>query len=405
MLFALRRLVCAVGTVAAVAVSLFPSGADARGHHAQPAPKKTPDASPSGAALPSVNVVSVSVSGNAHVPTNTILSVVQTKPGMPFNEETVRGDLQRIFDLGYFADQVPPLIRQRPNGISITFRVVENPVLRGIVFHGNQHVSSDTLLALMDTAVGQVLNTNTFHNDVIKINSYYDKIGYGGQLPSHVIGINIQPSSGELDIDIREGLVVRNINIVGDPVLPIPTIKNALALKEGQPYSEAVRDADVENVKKLYESDGLSLGNFEASIDTASIDLTKGTADVTYNISAARVGAVLITGNMVTKDQVIRRQLRLRPGMLITQTGLRHDYDRINNLGFFEKVDLNTKPGPDPSKPADITLDWSVKEQRTGQAGLGVGYSGGVTGAGLTGYVSYSQSNLNGSGNGASVKI
>ncbi len=119
----------------------------------------------------------------------------------------------------------------------------------------------------------------------------------------------------------------------------------------------------------------------------------------------ARVGAVEITGNDVTKDYVVRRQLRTRPGMIITQSGLKRDYERLNNLGFFSKVELNPKPGPNPKKPADVTLDWNVTEQRTGTAQVGAGYSGGLTGTGLTGTLSYSQNNLNGTGNGASINL
>jgi outer membrane protein assembly factor BamA len=387
----------------ALLVSLFPAGANAA--DATQVPMLTQLATKASTPEPAPVIVNVSVSGNAHVPTDKILSVVKAKVGDRLDEATIREDLQSIFDLGYFSDQVPPLIRQRPNGVAITYRVVENPVLQRIVFQGNDHVPTDTLLALMDTSVGQVLNTNTFHEDVLKINSYYDKLGYGGQLPSHVAGLNISTKSSELDIQIREGLTVRQINILGDHVLPIPIIRNMISLKEGQPYSEGVRDKDFESIKKLYEKYDLSLGDFTAGIDSNSVDLTKGTAEVNYTISVARVGAVLITGNAVTKDQVVRRQLRLRPGMIVTQSGLRRDYDRLNNLGFFEKVELNSKPGPDPKKPAEVTLDWNVKEQRTGTAGIGVGYSGGVNGAGLTGYLTYGQSNINGSGNGASLKL
>jgi outer membrane protein assembly factor BamA len=351
-------------------------------------------------------VVSVSVSGNAHVPTDRILSVVKTRVGEPFDEATVREDLQAINDLGYFADQVPPLIRQRPDGISVTFRVIENPIVQRITFTGNEHVPSDTLLALMDTSVGQVLNMNTFHQDVLKINSYYDKIGYGGQVPTHVVDLNIDKETGVLRIDIREGLTVRHIIIQGaELVLPPPVIKDVLSLKEGQPYSEETRDKDFENVKKLYEKYDLNLGEFEVGIDPGSVDLTKGTADVLYTISAMTVGAVMITGNDKTKDVVIRRQLRLRPGMVITTGLLRRDYERLNNLGFFEKVEPITKPGPDPRKPYAVTLDWSVKEQRTGQANIGAGYSGGPSGTGLTGNIGFSENNLDGTGNGAAIRF
>ncbi len=383
-----------------------PASTDAPGTAPVGAPPAvaTPGAAPARARANAPTVVSVDVSGNAHVPSDRILSVVRTKVGQPFDEATVREDLQSIFDLGFFGDQVPPLIRQRPGGIAITFRVVENPVVQRIAFTGNDHVPSDTLLALMDTSVGQVLNTNTFHQDVLKINSYYDKIGYGGQVPTHVAGLNIS-KDGVLSLAVREGLTVRHITITGNPVLPPNVITKALTLKEGQPYSEDARDKDYEALKKLYDKYDLSVGDFEAGIDPTTVDLDKGTADVKYSIYVATVGAIQITGNTQTKDVVIRRQLRLRPGMIVTQGLVRRDYERLNNLGFFDKVDIQQKPGPDAKKPYALTLDWTVKEQRTGTAQVGAGYSGGPTGQGLTGTLSYSQNNINGTGNAASIRL
>jgi outer membrane protein assembly factor BamA len=421
-----RRARREVATLAALLAFVLPFGAAAMGSQvvaqvtapvgaASPAPPapSTPEPAATSAAtavplgpLPknAPTIVSVDVSGNAHVPTAVILQVVRSRPGQPFDERIVREDLQNIFDLGYFSDQVPPLIRQRPDGIAITYRVIENPVISRIAFTGNDHVPSDTLLALMDTAVGQVLNLNTFHQDILKINSYYDKIGYGGQVPTHLANLNIGKDD-VLSIQIREGLTVSDIEITGNPLLKPSLILAALTIKKGEPYSDDSRDKDYEALKKLYEKYDLQLGDFEAGIDPTTVDLAKGTAEVKYDIHVAVVGAVQITGNTTTKDVVIRRQLRLRPGMIITQGLLRRDYERLNNLGFFEKVDLNPKAGPDPKKPYEVTLDWNVKEQRTGTAQVGAGYSGGPTGQGLTGTLSYSQNNINGTGNGASIRF
>ena len=130
-------------------------------------------------------------------------------PGSRTTRRSVQDDLARINALGYFADIAPPLVRARPNGIAITYRVVENPVITKIVFTGNQKVPSDTLLALMDLSVGQVFNTNTFRQDVLKINNYYERIGYGGQVPTHVKDINLDSKSGVLTLTIQEGLVVK----------------------------------------------------------------------------------------------------------------------------------------------------------------------------------------------------
>ena len=353
-------------------------------------------------------VVSVAVTGNVHIPTDRILAVVKTKVGDPFDPAVVQQDLRAIADLGFFADQAPPIIKQRPDGVAVTYRVIENPVVTAIRFSGNKAVSADTLMALMDTAPGQVFNIKTYQQDVLKINSYYDKIGFGGQLPSHVTDVNIA-ADGVLTLTVQEGLTVRNIIITGppdaDPLLPQTVIKAALITKPGSPYSEEQRDKDYDALKALYEKFDLKLGDVEAGVDPTSVDQKAGTADIRYSISVLRVGAVEITGNTKTHDDVIRRELRLRPGMVVTDSALRRDYDRLNNLGFFEKIDFEGKAGPDPKRPALITVNWQVKEQRTGTATLGAGYSGGITGTGLTGTLSYQENNINGTGNGAAIRF
>ena len=351
-------------------------------------------------------IVSVDITGNLHVPTQTIMSVIASRPGQPYDPKVVQQDLARINALGYFADIAPPLIRQRPNGIAITYRVVENPVLTKISFTGNQKVPSDTLAALMDLSVGQVFNTNTFRQDVLKINNYYERIGYGGQVPTHVKDINLDAQTGALTLTIQEGLVVKQIIIGGDPLLPPPYLLPHLTLKPGGIYSDAVRDADYKALQKLYEDTfHLEVGNFEGGIVPSSINLQAGTADVKYDIYVARIAVVEITGNTRTKDAVIRRELRERPGMVLNTDAIKHDYQRLNALNFFSKVEPDIKPGPDAKKPQDVTLVWHVTEQRTATASVGFGYSGGLTGLGLYATLGFSDNNLHGTGNSGGIQL
>jgi outer membrane protein assembly factor BamA len=353
-----------------------------------------------------VKIVSVDVTGNLHVPTQIIMGVIAARPGQPYDPKVVKEDLARIDALGYFADIAPPLVRQRPRGIAITYRVVENPVLTKILFTGNQKVPSDTLLALMDLSVGQVFNSNTFRQDVLKINNYYERIGYGGQVPTHVKDINLDPQTGVLTLVIREGLIVKHIILGGDPLLPPPYILPNLTLKAGSVYSDSVRDADYKALQKLYEDKfHLEVGNFEGGIVPSSIDLQAGTADVKYDIYVARIAVVEITGNTRTKDQVIRRELRERPGMVLNTDAIKRDYQRLNALNFFSKVEPDIKPGPDPKKPQDVTLVWHVTEQRTATASVGFGYSGGLTGLGLYATLGFSDNNLHGTGNSAGLQF
>jgi outer membrane protein assembly factor BamA len=355
---------------------------------------------------PALKIVSVDVTGNLHVPTSTIMSVIQARPGQAYDPKVVQQDLARINALGYFADIAPPLVRARPGGVAITYRVVENPVLTRIAFTGNQKVPSDTLLALMDLSVGQVFNTNTFRQDVLKINNYYERIGYGGQVPTHVKDINLDSQTGVLTLTIREGLIVKAIEIGGDPLLPPPIILPYLTLKAGGIYSDAVRDADYKALQKLYEDKlHLELGNFEGGIVPSSIDLAAGTADVKYDIYVARIALVEITGNTRTKDAVIRRELREHPGMVLNTDAIKRDYERLNALNFFSKVEPDVKPGPDPKKPQDVTLVWHVTEQRTASASIGFGYSGGLTGLGLYATLGLTDTNWHGTGNSLGIQF
>ena len=68
-------------------------------------------------------------------------------------------------------------------------------------------------------------------------------------------------------------------------------------------------------------------------------------------------------------------------------------------------LNYNFKSGMYLTSSPVITVNWQVKEQRTGTATLGAGYSGGLTGTGLTGTLSYQENNINGTGNGASVRL
>jgi outer membrane protein assembly factor BamA len=245
--------------------------------------------------------------------------------------------------------------------------------------------------------------------DFLKINSYYDRIGYQGQLPSHVANLDINSQTGSVTLDIKEGLTITAVKIGGDPVIPPTLILPALSVKPGVEYSDALRDKDYQTLQALYQDKyNLILGGFEGGIDATTVDPKAGTAAVTYDIYVARVGLVQITGNTKTKDQVIRRQLALQPGQIVTKGGVQRDLERLNNTQFFSKVDINPKPCPDEMEKKDpgcVVLDWVVTEQKTAQASIGAGYSGGITGQGLYGTIGYSDNNLHGTGNGASVQF
>jgi outer membrane protein assembly complex protein YaeT len=344
-------------------------------------------------AAPQPIVTAVNIRGNTHVPSDRIAAVVRTQTGLPLDTKQVAADQQAILGLGYFTD-VKTDIHPTPGGVAVSYIVVENPVVTKLAFSGNKQVSSDVLLALMDTTIGSVLNTNTLRDDVQKINSYYDKLGYIGT--RHVQDIKID-SSGAVTMAIKEGVTVTAINVTGASVFPVPLIKAQMKTKIGTVFSGEVFNTDLNAISDLYKNAGLS-----AVVDGAPEVDHPGVVDVT--ICEARVGAIEIAGNSATKDYVIRRLLRMHPGDLVSDPALRRDYEAIYNTQFFKSVDLSTKPFG--SKCGELTLVWTVQEQRNGTAGVNVSYGGGGEfGQGFGYGVSFSQNNLAGSGNSASISL
>jgi outer membrane protein insertion porin family len=95
----------------------------------------------------------------------------------------------------------------------------------------------------------------------------------------------------------------------------------------------------------------------------------------------ARIGNVTISGNEKTKDYVIRREIRTRPGELFSRSDLIRSQRELAALNFFnqEKIEPNVVPNQ-----ADGTVDinWNLEEKSSDQLELSAGFGGGV---GLTG--------------------
>lgn len=81
-------------------------------------------------------ITAVDVSGNLTVPETKIMAVVKVKPGDKFNGDAIKQDLHSIYELGSFFDVVANFT-EVPEGVKVSFTVLENPGLRQVVIQGN----------------------------------------------------------------------------------------------------------------------------------------------------------------------------------------------------------------------------------------------------------------------------
>jgi outer membrane protein insertion porin family len=105
-----------------------------------------------------------------------------------------------------------------------------------------------------------------------------------------------------------------------------------------------------------------------------------------------KIGRIEIAGNTKTKDKVIRREIRLNEGDTFNASSLKRSYERLNNLNYFETIEVNPKPRPEEKV---VDLDVKVKEKDTGMLTVGGGYS---SQDGIIGLVDITQTNLFGGG-------
>ena len=99
------------------------------------------------------------------------------------------------------------------------------------------------------------------------------------------------------------------------------------------------------------------------------------TIDIVFNVHEGPqvyVERIDINGNVRTLDKVIRREFRLVEGDAFNTSRMQRSKERVKNLGFFKKVEVNNSPGSAPDRTV-ITVE--VEEQSTGELSLGLGFS------------------------------
>jgi outer membrane protein insertion porin family len=190
-------------------------------------------------------IVDVIITGNQQIPTEDILKVVQSKAGGRFSDADVARDRQAISNLGWFqrvsADQ-----EALDDGIRITFRVIENPVITGIQFEGNRELSRDELLAVMKTTPNQLYNARMLTADVERIERLYASKGFILAL----VRSQQMSNEGVLTLSIAEG-VIEAIRITGNSHTKTYAIQRYLKTKVGETYNDAKVARDIARLNAL----------------------------------------------------------------------------------------------------------------------------------------------------------
>ncbi|MDQ7824797.1 MAG: POTRA domain-containing protein [Candidatus Eremiobacteraeota bacterium] len=340
-------------------------------------------------------ITAVVIEGNSAVPTDEIMRVISTKIGDPVVESKIQRDIQAIFDMGYFTD-VRVDTRFFVGGVKLIFNLLENPVVKEVVFAGNKIAPTSKLTGMMETKVGKVLNTKELYGDMGTINQYYDEeLGYLLK-PTHIKDLQ-WTEEGKLVITLAEGMIIKEIDLSGNTVFPGDQLVKFISLKPGDLFNQKTLKKDTDKIAKLYEKKDYILDTIRPNIDPA-----KGL--VAVRVVEATVEEIKIEGNKRTKDYVVLRNMNTKVGQVLRKKRIQRDIERLNNIGYFSSVNIDPEAGSELGK---VVLVLKVKEQKTGLATIGLGYTGGGSGAirsGVTGALSLSEKNFGGRGYGGAIQ-
>jgi len=196
-----------------------------------------------------------------------------------------------------------------------------------------------------------------------------------------------------ITIAISEGdqYKVNSVGVAGNAVYPEAELMKLVKMKSKQTFDKSVLRSDITALSDKYSNNGYALVAVNPDIVP---DKAKKLVTVVYRISEGqkyKMGKIDISGNIKTKDKVIRREVRVDEGATFNSAAVKRSYERLKNLNFFETIDMAPKPR---AAEKVVDLDVKVKEKQTGAFTIGGGWGS----DGPLAMVELSQNNLLGTG-------
>lgn len=313
----------------------------------------------------------------------------------------------------YNVEITPTIARLDRNRVDLTITVKEGKAakIRHINLVGNEKFAEEDIRDSWESRESNWLSwyrrddqysREKLSGDLEKLNAYYLDRGY---IDFSVDSTQVAISPDRRDMFITAGLTegdqytVSGVEITGDTVLPKEEIQKRVLVAEGQTFSRRLLELSSDSITAALGNIGYAFAQVNTVPD---IDREKKTVGINLQVvpgPRVNVRRVVFKGNTRTSDEVLRREMRQFEGSWYSQAALDRSKIRLQGLGFFESVDVETKPVA--GSPDQVDVEVAVKETTSGSFVFGLGYSQ-LTG--LTTQIQLSQNNFLGSGNRVSVQ-
>jgi outer membrane protein insertion porin family len=192
--------------------------------------------------------------------------------------------------------------------------------------------------------------------------------------------------------EIVENPVIGNIVFSGNRSIPNAKLLPLLQTKPGDVLNTKTLAEDITKVRRYYDEQGFNI------VVTESYQFDPKTGTLTVPLLETVIESIAITGLSKTKDFVVRRELRSKPGDPLNFKLLNDDLTRLLALNIFQSPRFeNPEVGSEVGK---VKVTFTMPEQRTAQAGISLGYTAQQR---LFGTLNFDEQNLQGKGRGLNL--
>lgn len=361
----------------------------------------------------------VSLEGNVAIKSKKIISKLNLDKVETIDEEQIKRmalAIEKFYkDESFHSVKVDYKIvddKLNPDKSRVVFVIDEGKKARikRIIFRGNKLIPDRKLRTVIFTREDWIMglldesgkyNEESLEMDKKRIEYVYREHGY---LMAKVAGVDIEFSKNNKEItvtfDIREGnqFTIRYVSVPGDDLFEEDELLEHVFVESGKPFSQSKIVKSIERLKTQWGE----IGYIYADVYPQVVPNEEtNEVDITFHAEKGKrmfVNRINITGNKITKDRVIRRELEIEEGDLITSKKLGNSKNSVEYLGFFERGAVNWKMHKVSEDTVDLEL--ALREAKTGKlnAGLSYGSDKGTSNRSVRGNVSLEKSNFLGRG-------
>jgi len=289
--------------------------------------------------------------------------------------------------------------------LNINIREGKTAVVKQVSIIGNNAFDDETLLALFDTGLTNMWSFWTDNDkyarervsaDIERLRSFYLDRGYiKFEINSTDVSISPDQKQIYISISLTEGVpyTIAGVKLAGDLGVAEQGLREQISINPGDVYSRKTLTSIIDGMQKVLGE----AGYLNAKINTIPEFGDGNEVEISIFVEPGRVTYVRrieIRGNSTTSDEVIRREIPQMEGALANAELVTKAKQRLERLGYFSAVKVETKPVPGTNDQVDIEIN--VEEQMLGQISAGLGFS---DSEGLGFQVGLQQDNFLGTGN------